>query len=547
MITRVIKLLLVDDDAVDCRLIDKALARFSGTVQFNIETASTLAEAIELLKSGNYNLILLDLSLPDSSGVDTVKGIHAANSNIPIVVLTGLPDEKMGLSTIEEGAEDYLVKGKFSDNELMRTIRYAIERKRREQEIKNAAKAWRTTFDSITDFIAILDKDFKILRVNKALANAYGVKPQELVGKTCYQVYECTEHDHPSCPHAKTLRTREPSTAEIHQKQLGIYLEVTTSPIFNADGRIDGSVHIAKDITQRKHTEQEMREQDRLKSEFVAAVSHEIRTPLAIFKNIISNALAGVMGKITPKLRENLEMANKTVDRLARIIGDFLDISKIEAGMMTLSLSQLEIQSVVSDTVKTLTGLADEKKIELNTYLCGQEVIINADREKIERVLVNLIGNAIKFVPQGGHIKVRVKTVKNAVAVEVEDDGPGIESGDIKKLFHRFVQLEKQVGPGEHGTGLGLAIAKELVELHGGRIEVRSARGSGTTFTVFLPLSGGYSGLAALAHDNQASQVQAEDEELLCPEPAGGELACTEQGRSVEPVEGPVHSSAIQP
>jgi PAS domain S-box-containing protein len=526
MITRGINLLLVDDDAVDRRLIDRALARFSGTVQFTIETAGTLCEAVERLKSNSYDIVLLDLSLPDSSGVDTVKGVHAINSNIPIVVLTGLPDEKMGLSTIEEGAEDYLVKGKFSDNELMRTIRYALERKRREQEIKNAAKAWRTTFDSITDFIAILDKDFKILRVNKALANAYGVKPQELIGKTCCQTYQCTEHDRMTCPHAKTLKTREPSTTEMYQEQLGIYLEITTSPIFNADGRIDGSVHIAKDITQRKHGEQEMREQDRLKSEFVAAVSHEIRTPLAIFKNIISNALAGVMGKITPKLRENLEMANRTVDRLARIIGDFLDISKIEAGMMTLSLSQLEIQAVISDTVKTLTGLAEEKKIELKTYLCGQELMVKADREKIERVLVNLIGNAIKFVPQGGHIKIRAKAVDNTVAIEVEDDGPGIESGDLKKLFHRFVQLEKQVGPGEHGTGLGLAIAKELVELHGGRIEVRSARGSGTTFTVFLPISGRYNGLAALAHDNQALDAQ--------PAP---------QGAAAEEL--PVHSSAI--
>jgi PAS domain S-box-containing protein len=515
MVSKAIKLLLVDDDVVDRRLITKALARFSSTVQFDIETAGTLSEAVKHLSSNSYDITLLDLNLPDTSGIDTVQSVHAVDSNVPIVVLTGLPDEKMGLNTIEQGAEDYLVKGKFSDNELMRTIRYAMERKRREQEIKNAAKAWRTTFDSITDFIAILDKDFKILRVNRALSNAYGVQPQELIGKTCRELYQCTEHNRRNCAHAKTLKTRQPSAAEIFQEKLGLHLEVTTSPIFNEDGRIDGSVHIAKDITERKRAEQELREQDRMKSEFVAAVSHEIRTPLSIFKNILSNALAGVTGKISPKLRESLEMASRTVDRLARIIADFLDISKIEAGKMTLNLAQLDIQTVTSDTVKTLSVLAQQKNIELKSYLSGEQFLVNADRDKIERVLINLIGNAIKFVPEGGHIRVRTKAVDKTVAIEVEDDGAGIESGDLKKIFDRFVQVEKQVGPGEHGTGLGLPIAKELVELHGGRIEVESQLGHGTTFTVFLPLSNQYSGLKALSNNEQTSETEQAVEESL--------------------------------
>ncbi|MHC4389436.1 MAG: sensor histidine kinase, partial [Planctomycetota bacterium] len=345
--------------------------------------------------------------------------------------------------------------------------------------------------------IAILDKDFKILRVNRALFDAFEMKPQQLIGKTCYEVYNCTDHNPSSCPHAQTLRTKKPSSVEFYQEQLGVYFEVTTSPVINEDGQIAGSVHIAKDITDRKRAEQERKEQERLKSEFVASVSHEIRTPLSIFKNIVSNALAGVMGRINPKLRESLEMANATIDRLARIISNFLDISKIEAGRMKLHLAQFGLCSAIVDTVKALSVLSDEKGVDLKAYMPDCELIINADRDRIEQTLINLICNAIKFTPEGGHISVRTKNLGTAVAIEVVDDGPGIESGDIEKIFNRFVQIERRIGPGDCGTGLGLSIAKELVEMHGGNIEVQSELGSGTTFTVLLPLVSQDSYLAA--------------------------------------------------
>ncbi|UCC21672.1 MAG: response regulator, partial [Planctomycetota bacterium] len=444
MASKPINLLLVDDDLVDRRLITKALARFSPGVQFNIQTAGTMSETLEHLSSNKYDVVLLDLNLPDSDGIGTVQKVHDADSNIAIVVLTGLPDEKMGLQTIEKGAGDYLVKGKFSDDALMRAIRYAIERKRPEQRLKRAAQEWRTTFDSITEFILILDRDFKILRVNRAVSDALGVEPQELIGKTCYDVYNCTDHNPSNCPHAQTLRTRKPSSIEFFQRQLGIHLEVTISPIINEYGEVGGSVHISKDITERKRAEEEHREQERLKSEFAASVSHEIRTPLSIFKNIVSNALAGVQGPLNPKLRESLEMANGTIKRLARIINNFLDISKIEAGRMKLHLAQFDLWSAISDTVKALSLLSDEKGIELNADRPDCELIINADRDRIEQTLINLISNAIKFTPQGGHVSVRAKNLGTMVAVEIEDDGPGIGTNDIDKIFNRFVQIEKQ-------------------------------------------------------------------------------------------------------
>lgn len=517
MALKLIKLLLVDDNATDRQIIINALADSCHVVCFNVETACTFSEATELLVTNNYDILLLTLNLPDSTGLETLRKIRNANPNVGVVVLTSPPADQIGLHAIQEGANYYLVKGQFGDDELIRTIRCAVVQKRAEQKIQHsseelpttldsnsdfiiennlenqkirkAAKEWRTAFDSITDMISVTDKNFNILRVNRAFANAYKAQPQQLLGKKCYQLIHGIEQPCPNCPHKQTLETKKPVTTDFFEPHLGVHLEVTAAPVFDEDGQIYATVHIAKDITERKRIEHDRKEHDRLKSEFVVTVSHEMRTPLAIFKNVISNALAGVMGKINHKLRKNLEMANKTIDRLARIINDFLDMSKIEAGKMKLNFTQFDIQSVISDTVKALATLADEKNIELKTWPFNRRLLVNADHDSMVRVLVNLIDNAIKFTPQGGSVSIRTMSFDTTVAIEIEDSGSGIAADDLEKIFDRFVQVEKQVGPGEHGTGLGLSIAKQIVEMHHGKIEVQSKLGHGTIFTVLLPLS----------------------------------------------------------
>ncbi|MBN1818332.1 MAG: PAS domain-containing protein [Sedimentisphaerales bacterium] len=250
----------------------------------------------------------------------------------------------------------------------------------------------------------------------------------------------------------------------------------------------------ARDVTDVKMAHQELiranevlREHDRLKSEFVSTVSHELRTPLCIFKNIISNAMAGVMGKLSHKLYESLRMADKSIDRLSRIIGDFLDISKIEAGTMKLHYVEIPIQSLVSEVVESLDELATAKGIDIMAHMPRQELRISADRDRIIQVLTNLVGNAIKFIPVNGTIEVEVVESDQEVEIAVKDDGPGLAPEEMEKIFDRFIQIHQISGAGEHGTGLGLAITKELVEMHGGRIWVESAPAQGCRFCFTLP------------------------------------------------------------
>ena len=250
----------------------------------------------------------------------------------------------------------------------------------------------------------------------------------------------------------------------------------------------------ARDITEAKNAEAELirtnqilKEHDRLKNEFVSTVSHELRTPLCIFKNIISNAMAGVMGKVSPKLSESLKTADQSIDRLSRIVDDFLDISRIESGVMKLDLQPLSIWSVVSEVTDSLRTLATAKGLELNTDMCPEELLVNADKDRITQVLTNLIGNAVKFIPTGCQIDVIVTDRGDHVEVAVRDNGPGLSKEDMEKVFDRFVQAHNLTGVGQHGTGLGLTIARELVQMHQGRIWVESAPAHGCCFYFTLP------------------------------------------------------------
>lgn len=250
----------------------------------------------------------------------------------------------------------------------------------------------------------------------------------------------------------------------------------------------------ARDITEAKNAEAELiktnqmlKEHDRLKNEFVSTVSHELRTPLCIFKNIISNAMAGVMGKVSRKLYESLETADISIDRLSRIVDDFLDIARIESGVMKLDLQPISIRSVVAEVAVSLRTLATAKGLELNTEMCPEDILVNADKDRIAQILTNLIGNAVKFIPTGCQINVIVTDCADHIEVAVRDNGPGLSKEDMEKVFDRFVQAHNLAGAGEHGTGLGLTIARELVQMHKGRIWVESAPAHGCCFYFTLP------------------------------------------------------------
>jgi PAS domain S-box-containing protein len=495
-----INALLVDDNAGDRRLVMLALSKSANIVEFKVRTAETMDQARAQVAESKPEVILLDLGLPDTNGLETVLKMKEAAPTVPVIVLTGLMDEEMGIQTIKKGAEDYVVKGRFTDDSLTRTIRYVIERKKANDAMKDAQQRFEIVIEK-APFIAVrgFNKEGRILHWNPAAETMYGyakaeacrMRVQDIIGDPA-KIAELekivngiwTTHEAPP-PVEWNVRTGSGKSLTVFSSMFPIVSQGECVEIFCMD----------VDITHRKLAEDQLRianeklkEQDRMKSDFVMTVTHELRTPLTIFKNVISNALAGAMGKLTDKLRQNLMMADEAVDRLAVIVSDFFDISKLEAGKIKLSPSSFSVCDLARDIGGLFRQTAQKRGIQVQTVLPEDNLSIEADRGRIGQVFNNLIGNSLKFVPdQTGKIIVRLIDRGEYILVEVEDNGPGIPADGFGKLFNRFVQVGKHVGPGAHGTGLGLAISRELIELHGGKIWVENVPGSGAKFSFTAP------------------------------------------------------------
>ena len=253
-------------------------------------------------------------------------------------------------------------------------------------------------------------------------------------------------------------------------------------PIKELGDKILGISMVLRDITKEKEIE-------RIKNEFLSSVSHELKTPLAIIKEVISLVMDEIPGKVVEAQRDVLAMAEANTLRLSKIIDSLLDISRLESGKVQLNIQVTEINELIAETVSDFKYLAEQKGILFDYEIPPVKLDISCDPDRIKQVLVNLLSNALKFTPRGGRVKVICNEEEDEVIVFIEDTGIGILKENIPKLFNRFVQINRELGPGEKGTGLGLAISKELVELHKGRIWAESKINKGSRFCFSLPKS----------------------------------------------------------
>jgi signal transduction histidine kinase len=234
-----------------------------------------------------------------------------------------------------------------------------------------------------------------------------------------------------------------------------------------------------------------LKELDRLKSDFVSNVSHELRTPLTAIKGAVDLLLREVPGPLNESQTHYLSRVRSNTQHLAGLINDLLDLAKIEEGKIELKGARVSVGGLVHEVMETVKPLAAEKPVLLEVQVPEPSVLVWADRDKVTQVLMNLIGNAIKFTPPQGRVTVCASRDGTEWAqVSVNDSGPGISAEERQMIFQKFYQVSEEGGPKPKGTGLGLAISKALVELHGGKIWVESEKGRGSTFSFTLPVSG---------------------------------------------------------
>ena len=380
--------------------------------------------------------------------------------------------------------------GKFQRTHCV--LHNVTERRHAEQQIRLLSRSVEQSPVSVM----ITDPDGRLMYVNPKFTEVTGYSMEEVIGKNPSLL---KSGEHPPSFFKKlwdTILSGNEWRGEFRNKKKNgeIYWDSSTiSPILNEKGDIAYFVGVQEDVTEKKRLHDELvkakekaEESDRLKSAFLANISHEIRTPM--------NGILGFMDLLRePELEEGtknryIDIINKSGERLMATINDIIEISKLEAGQLQIQISDIDITAMMDYLYGFFKHQADEKGIQLkiNNRLSGMDALIKADRQKLEGVLINLIRNAIKFTREG-FVEFGNRLEDGQLLFYIRDTGVGIPADRLKAIFDRFVQADLKLTRTYEGSGLGLSIAKGYTELLGGKIEVESEEGKGSTFNFFIP------------------------------------------------------------
>ena len=329
----------------------------------------------------------------------------------------------------------------------------------------------------ISDGVIVTDRVGKILLINPAGRRLLGKKRD-------VPFTDLSEFSHVPGLSEIFENSSEAATEEVEvhdSSDASRVLKATAVPLKDERGDLLGKVAVLQDITSFK-------EVDRLKSDFVSQVSHELRTPLTSIKGYIDNLKDGIAGKLKEKQIDYLNRMSKNADHLAILISDLLDVSRIESGKMPLIPTTFSLQNLIEEVVKNLRPILDAKQLELLLNPFPGERGIQGDHDKLEQVITNLLVNAVKFTPPGGRITISLERNEKYVKASIRDTGIGIPAEKQSRIFERFYRVEPESSSKMNGTGLGLYIAKNIIEMHGGRIWVASEVGNGSEFSFTLPI-----------------------------------------------------------
>ena len=501
----VLKILIIDDDKIDSITISRSISQ-SGMIA-EVDSVFSAKEGMEKIESMYYDLIFLDYLMPDTDGISFLKKVRTAGIETPIIFVTSQGDEKIASQAILSGASDYIPKTLLTPDGVSQSIRNAIKlhesiklRKDTELALKvNANRlleaqklakigSWEINLSNNETYFS--DEFFTIFEVeNQAIASVDFFK-------SCFTDAEDLALYEDNLEHVKNTNAEVQFQHSITSKKGTLkHISVFIKCLNDENGKPCKILGTIQDISEQKRTEAELIKAKELaekavviKEQFLTNMSHEIRTPM---NGIIGFARILESTNLDNDQKQSVEAIKKASHNLMFIINDILDFSKIEANKMTFETVNFSLSKTVNSVIELLYPNAKEKKIKL-LYDIDPDINDNliGDPTKLSQILVNLVGNALKFTEKG-YVEVVVTEMletetDSLIKFSVIDTGIGIPKDKIDSIFESFNQASNETTRKYGGTGLGLTITRKLVELQGGKITVESVVSKGSEFSFSL-------------------------------------------------------------
>jgi PAS domain S-box-containing protein len=405
---------------------------------------------------------------------------------------------------VEVGTSAFQYKDKPAVLVVARNIN---QRKKIERELKQNEALLREITENISDMIAKLDLDGTIKFVTPAKNDILGYGINNVIGKNLFDFICKDDKKNVLRKIRKLIKTTINQKIQHRCRHVDgriLWVDVSINALLDDNNKVVGLILSARDITKRIEAEEVMKENeektrmlnqameyDRFRTDFFANISHELRTPI----NVILGTLQLMELKFKELFNENEKSSKKHLKtmkqncyRLVRLIDNLIDVTKIDAGYFEIHLSNCNIVSVVEEITLSVAGYIENKGISLLFDTEMEEKIIACDKDKIERIMLNLISNAIKFTNLGGNISINIFERKDNIVISVRDTGIGIPKEKQQCVFDRFIQVDKSLTRNREGSGIGLSLVKALVEMHGGKVFLESEVDIGSEFSFELPI-----------------------------------------------------------
>jgi PAS domain S-box-containing protein len=497
-----VKILLVDDDEDDCIITRDLISRI-GDHRYRLDWVDHYDDALTAVRRGEHDICLLDYRLGERTGLELLRESQTFNSRLPIILLTGLGDREVDIEAMKAGAVDYLIKGQLNPDMLERAIRYAIEGKRAQENLRHERDLISRIMETSPVSIVVADQLGNITFANHRAEEVLGLTKSAIENKICSVLDWCVSdpEGQPAnvqpLPLKQLLETGQPVQHVCHTLDFSnnrrVLLSTNAMPLFGATGKIDGMVVTVEDITERLALEAQLRQSQKMETvgQLAAGVAHDINNILTVIQGHTGLLLNGTSPETDTA--KSLAQISAASDRAAGFIRHLLMFSRKQVFQTKI----LDLNTVLRNLEYMLPRMVGEH-IALETCYLSDLPHIAADTGMIEQIVMNLVVNARDAMPKGGKILIATSAVEimpaqacqnpearagSFVCLTLKDTGSGIEVRLLPRIFEPFFTT-KEIGK---GTGLGLATVYGIVKQHHGWIEVESEVGAGTIFKIFLP------------------------------------------------------------